>query len=518
MSQIHLSGEEARMAILRGINKVGDVIGSTFGPFGKNVSIDGAVTNDGITIAQAYSLDDEAENIGVGMVRDAAYNTNKNAGDGTTTTTVLTKKLCNRFNELVEMGFRTDAIKRQAKQTLKIIKENLHKNSIHIDESNKNILESIAMVSSEDKDIGKLISDIVYRVGKDGVINIEQSQNGLTEIEVFKGIKIDRGFATQYMANDGMDAVYNSISVLVLEKTISDFKELIPILKQIREHSNSVMIVCEEITSKALSDVILTNRQGQFKILVVRGPIGTQKAGVYNDIAFTTGAKLLSADNLTPLSDIDMSYVGNADKIISNKIETIIVAEKPDRDKYIEQLKHEREVTKSDYEKSKISERISRLNNGIGVVYVGGNTEAEQMYLKHKIEDAINATQNAYKYGVCTGGIYGLLMAMPNESESDFTANAIKDSIVSTFRTIYTNGGTSEEEIDEIINDFISTGIFRNPVNNKTYDDPIKEGIIDPVKVLEEAIINSISTALIMISIGNIIINKYENIENQYTT
>lgn len=516
MKQTQITNKEARATLLRGVNKVGDIVRSTLGPFGKNVCIDSMITNDGVTIAQSIELSDPGENLGAILIKGAAAKTNKQVGDGTTTTTILTQELSNRFSKLVDNGHSAMAIRKEAALAVRVIKENLEKAALKCDTIDK--LSAVATISVEDAVIGKMIAETTLAVGKDGLVTVTESKTGETYTEVFKGMKIDRGFASPYMMTNKEkgEAVYDKVPILVTDKNISDFDELMPLLQTLKGNGvKNLVIVCDDMTGGALADAIANRINGAFNILAIRGTIGTQKKGGMGDIAVATGAKLFTEDLNMSITAATPADLGFADKVIVTKGEAVIIngaGSKSEIKRRIVMLQAEANMTTSEYEKTKLQERSARLASGVGVVYVGGQTEAEQVYLKMKIEDAVNATRQALIGGVVAGSGYGLMNVVDTLIEEPAVFKVIKEACKQCVVQICKNAELDDEKTFLVTLEAKNKRYF-NIMTREYFKDPLKEGIIDPVNVVVAAITNAVSTASILITTDTLIVNIMDNNE-----
>jgi chaperonin GroEL len=512
LKQTQVTNKEARETMLRGVNKVGDIVRSTLGPYGKNVCIDSMITNDGVTIAQSINLSDPAENLGAILIKGAASKTNKQVGDGTTTTTILTQELSNRFSRLVDNGTSAMEVRKHAKVAVEAIRNELEKHAVKCDTVGK--LTSVATISVEDAVIGKMIAETTLAVGKDGMVTVTESKTGKTYTEVFKGMKIERGWASPYMCTnkEKLEALHEGVNILVTDKNITDFNELMPILTLLQnEGIKKLVIVCDDISGSAMNDALSNRLRGAFDILAVRGPIGTQKKGGMKDIAVAVGATLFTEDLNSDLSVATLKDLGFADKVVANKNETVIIngaGTKKDVVKRVAEINTEIALSGSEYEKEKLKERAARIGSGIGVVYVGGETEAEQVYLKMKIEDAVNATRHALIGGVVAGSGYGLMRAANNLIEGVNVFREIKAACFACVEQILKNAEMTPSDMIDVLYNTKNRKAYYNIITNDYFDDPVKEGIIDPVAVVQAAITNAVSTASILITTDTLVVNE----------
>lgn len=513
MYQKHIREKEARKKLLKGINTVADIVADTIGPFGNNVCINNVITNDGVTIAKCITLEDPFEDAGAYLIKDAADKTNKKVGDGTTTTTILARELSNRFSEL-SRKISGNVIRDQAKDYLNDITKSLKNSALPCDTIEN--LTNIASNSVEDTVIGKMIAETVLEVGQDGIIRSVESKTGETYNEIFKGLKIERGFVSPFMCTDmnKMIAEYKNMSVLVTDQDINDMDDIYPLLRSLvvpGEEKKRLLIVCDNMSNEVIADVVNTLQRGSIEILVVRGAIGTQKKGGNEDIAIMTGAKFFSEDRNDDLSLATIDDLGFAEKVIANKNETILLnggGTKEVVETRVNAIKSEIELSTSDYEKDKLKERIAKLGSGIGMIYVGGDSDIERSYIKDKIEDAIHATQSAFKNGMVIGGGYSLYLAAHYvlKDYKDEIAKAIIDSCSKPLQKIFENSNLYNEKTIHSIIEEAREGSYCSVMTGE-YIDPLEEGLVDPVEVEIEAIKNAISVASILITTNTLIVD-----------
>jgi len=515
--------EEARTAIKKGIDKLAEAVRMTLGPRGRAVVIEksyGApqVTFDGVTVAKEVELADKWENLGADFIKQAAEKTNDNVGDGTTTAVVLAHSMIDEGEKMVrEKGFNvihlSEALKHEGHEVIKL----LEKQKEIINDNKK--IEEVATLSAKDAEIGKLIAQVMDKIGKEGVVTIEDSNTIGNSFEIVEGMQFDRGYLSQYMITspERMEAVLENPYILVTDKKISSIQELLPLLEKIvQSGKKELVIVAEDVEGEALATLIVNKLRGIFNILAVKAPgFGDRRKEMLQDIAIVTGAQFISEDLGKKLDGVDIADLGHAHRVVSTKDATTIVGGKGNKaeiDSRINQLKAQIKKTDSDFDKEKLQERLGKLSGGVAVIKVGAPTESAQKELKQRVEDAVAATRAAMEEGIVPGGGMALLnayAALNGAAEKGDDALQAARQIMSRaleapVKAIVANSGESP---DRVINELkkrkeSDAWMGFNALNNK-YPENLKEaGIIDPLKVTKTALTNAVSVASTYLTVG----------------
>lgn len=520
MSKRIIYNEDARKALKRGIDAVADVVKITIGPRGRNVVLDkgyGAptITNDGVSIAKEISLKDKFENMGVEIIKEVATKTNEIAGDGTTTATVLTQAIITEGMKHTTMGVNAMGIKSgielASHDIVKALKE--ISKPIKTDEE----IRQVANISAESIELGNIIADTIKKVGKDGVVTVEESQTIGLESEVTEGIQFDKGYISPYMVTntERMEAEYNDPAILITDKKISSIKEILPLLEKLAQSGKKdLVIIAEDVDGEALTTFLVNKLRGNFNVLAIKAPgYGDRKKDVLQDIAVTVGAKIISEELGIKFENAEIDMLGKARKVVSTKDNTIVVGgkgKKSDIDKRVAQLKKQKESINSKYDKEKIEERIAKLSLGVAVIRVGAATETEMKYLKLKIEDAVNATKAAIEEGIVAGGGVALIKAsqkvhtsMKNESmtsEQRIGYNIVLKALEAPLKQIAMNAGKEDGSVivDKVKNGKGNTGY--DALRDEMVSDMIALGIVDPVKVTRLGVQNACSASAILLT------------------
>lgn len=512
MSAKHIHfGDEARFQMFAGMEKVAKTVTATIGPKGRNVVFSrgyGApqVTNDGVTIAKEIELEDKIENMGADLVKEAASRTNDAAGDGTTTATLLTYAMAKEGLREIRSGINAIELKNGMKKAGAIVAAELAKNAKQI--NSKDEIAQVATISAQDAEVGAIISDAMDKVGKDGVITVEDGQTFGLEVEVTEGMKFDTGYVSPYMVTDTekMEARVTDAHILVTDKKISSLKDLIPVLEQLAgAGKRELVIIAEDVEGDALAGFILNRMKGAFSVLAIKAPgFGDRKKEMLKDIAVLTGATVITDELGYKLEHASMEHLGRAKSVVSTKGDTIVSGGAGDKsriDARVREIKAQVEASKSDYDKEKLLERLAKLAGGIAVIKVGAASEVEMKEKKLRIEDALNATKAAVDEGVVAGGGVALLKASGalegakfDNRDQEIGAQIVARALSYPVRQIAENAG---KEGAVIVAD-----ILRNGDANYGYDaakdeftDMVKSGIIDPKKVSRSALENAISIA-----------------------
>lgn len=514
--------EEARQAIKAGIDKVANAVKITLGPKGRNAILDkgyGAptITNDGVTIAKEIELENKFENIGAELIKEVASKTNDVAGDGTTTSTILTQAIAKEGLKYVAMGVNPVGIRHGIEVAGKEVIKELKANSKKIE--SKEEIAQVARISAEDPEVGDIIAEVMEKVGKDGVITVEESQTFGLSSDIVEGMQFDKGYISPYMITNAekMQAEFEDPYILITDKKISSLNEILPILEKITQAGKKdIVIIAEEVDGEALATLVINKLRGTFNALAIKAPgFGDRRKEMLSDLAVVTGGKVITEDLGIKLENATIDMLGNARKIISTKDNTIIVdgkGEKSEIENRIAQIRKEIEATDSDFDKEKLQERLAKLTGGVAVLKVGAATESELTYRKHKVEDALAATKAAVEEGIVAGGGTALVKAgvavkdagvkIPNQDTKDEFESGVKillRALEEPLRQIVQNAGKEEGAvIANLVRNGKQDGY--NAVSGKVVADMIKEGIIDPVKVTRSALENAISVSAMLLT------------------
>ncbi|HEX3254212.1 MAG TPA: chaperonin GroEL [Gaiellaceae bacterium] len=503
-----LFDEEARRALERGVNVLADAVKVTLGPKGRYVVLDkkfGAptITNDGVTIAREIELEDVFENQGAQLVREVATETNEKAGDGTTTATVLAQAIVREGLKNVAAGANPMGLKRGIEVAVEAVVANLQTQSKEI--SGKEDIARVATISSREREIGDVIADAIEKVGKDGVVNVEEGQTLGLELEFTEGMQFDKGYLSPYMVTDAerMEAVLEEPYVLIANQKIGAVKDLLPILEQVIQAGRPLLIVAEDVEGESLATIVVNKLRGTFQAVAVKAPgFGDRRKRMLEDIAILTGGEVITEEMGLKLENTKLSQLGHARRIVIDKDSTTIIDGAGESDAIkgrIKQLKSEIENTDSDFDREKLQERLAKLSGGVAVVKVGASTETEMKEKKHRVEDALEATRAALEEGIVPGGGVALLNAVSAikvdkfESDERTGANIVARALEEPIRQLADNAGLE----GSIVVDKIRTGTKGNGLNVDTgeYEDLVKAGIIDPTKVTRLALQNAASIA-----------------------
>lgn len=514
-------GEDARKALEKGVNALADTVKITLGPKGRNVVLDKKfgtplITNDGVTIAKEIEIEDPFENMGAQLVKEVSTKTNDVAGDGTTTAVVLAQAIIKEGLKNLAAGANPMILKKGITAAVDTAVDYLKKLSKPID--SKNDISHVASVSSGDDEIGKLISDAMEKVGKDGVITVEESKTMKTELNVVEGMQFDRGYASAYMVtnSDKMIAELEDAYILITDKKISNVQEILPVLNQILERGLKLMIIAEEIEGEALATLIVNKLRGALNCVAVKAPgFGDRRKAMLEDIAVLTGGQVITGDLGIELKDVDISMLGRAKQVKVDKENTTIVegaGSAADIKARINSIKAQIEETTSDYDKEKLQERLAKLSGGVAVINVGAATEVEMKEKKLRIEDALNATRAAVEEGIVPGGGVAILSAI---SEVEKTVNKLKGdektgaaivlrAIEEPVRQIAVNAGFDGAIVVNKILESKSTSYGFDALKNE-YKDLLEAGIVDPTKVVRSALQNAASVASVLLTTESIV-------------
>jgi len=525
MAKMLLFKEEARRAMERGMNKVADTVGITLGPKGRNVVLDKkygspTITNDGVTIAKEFELEDPFENMGAQLLKEVASKTNDVAGDGTTTATVLARAMVREGIKNVAAGANGMIIRKGVEKATEIVVEQLKKQAVKVKEHS--MIAQVASISANDKTIGELIAEAMGKVGEEGVITVEDSKSFGTTLETVEGLQFDKGYISPYMITnpDRMEAVLEDANVLVVDGKISNVKDMLPVLEKIVQLSKPLLIIAEDIEGEALATLVVNKLRGILQVVAVKAPgFGDRRKAMLQDIAIVTGATVVSEEVGMKLENVDTTVLGGAKKIKVTKEDTTIVEGKgnsKDIKDRAGQIKKELADSTSEYDKEKLQERLAKIVGGVAVIQVGAATETEQKELKHRIEDALNSTRAAVQEGIVAGGGVALVECTKEldkqieKFEGDFKTGAmiVRKSLTEPLHLIASNAGLQGDVIIEKVKTLKSgQGL---DVTTGEYVDMIKAGIIDPVKVTRSAVQNASSIAAMILTTDALVADKPE--------
>lgn len=514
---------DARSAMVRGVDILADTVKVTLGPKGRNVVLEKSfgsplITNDGVTIAKEIELEDHFENMGAKLVSEVASKTNDIAGDGTTTATVLTQAIVREGIKNVTAGANPIGIRRGIEAAVTVAVEALKNNAIPV--ANKEAIAQVAAVSSRSEKVGEYISEAMEKVGKDGVITIEESRGMETELEVVEGMQFDRGYLSQYMVTDSekMVADLENPYILITDKKISNIQEILPLLESILQSNRPLLIIADDVDGEALPTLVLNKIRGTFNVVAVKAPgFGDRRKAMLEDIAILTGGTVITEDLGLELKDATIEALGQAARVTVDKDSTVIVegAGNPEAISHrVAVIKSQIETTTSEFDREKLQERLAKLSGGVAVIKVGAATETELKEMKLRIEDALNATRAAVEEGIVAGGGTALANVIPAVAALELTGDeATGRSIVlraleEPVRQIAHNAGFEGSiVIDRLKNAELGTGF--NAATGE-WVNMIEEGIIDPVKVSRSALQNAASVASLILTTEAVVANKPE--------
>ncbi len=519
-------GEEARKALLAGINQLADTVKITLGPKGRNVVLDkkfGAplITNDGVTIAKEVELDDPFENMGAQLVKEVATKTNDTAGDGTTTATLLAQTLIREGMKNVAAGANPMILKKGINSAVKAAVDALVKNSKKVDGTED--IKRVATISAADEFVGSLIAEAMEKVSSDGVITVEESKTAETYSEVVEGMMFDRGYVSPYMVtdNDKMEAVIDDAYILITDKKIISIQEILPLLEQVVKSGKKLVIIADDIEGDALATLIVNKLRGTFACVGVKAPgFGDRRKEMLRDIAILTGGEVISEELGLELKDTTVEQLGRAHQVKVEKERTIIVdgAGNPEEIKArVSQIRNQIEETTSDFDREKLQERLAKLAGGVAVIKVGAATEIEMKEKKLRIEDALAATKAAVEEGVVAGGGIALVNAVPAveevvakaEGDEKTGAAIVLKSMEEPLRQIAINAGLEGSVIVQNVKNQGKVGYGYNALQDE-YGDMMEFGIVDPTKVTRSALENAASVASMVLTTEALIADKKE--------
>lgn len=514
---------DARSAMVRGVDILADTVKVTLGPKGRNVVLEKSfgsplITNDGVTIAKEIELEDHFENMGAKLVSEVASKTNDIAGDGTTTATVLTQAIVREGIKNVTAGANPIGIRRGIETAVAAAVEALKNNAIPV--ANKEAIAQVAAVSSRSEKVGEYISEAMEKVGKDGVITIEESRGMETELEVVEGMQFDRGYLSQYMVTDSekMVADLENPYILITDKKISNIQEILPLLESILQSNRPLLIIADDVDGEALPTLVLNKIRGTFNVVAVKAPgFGDRRKAMLEDIAILTGGTVITEDLGLELKDATIEALGQAARVTVDKDSTVIVegAGNPEAISHrVAVIKSQIETTTSEFDREKLQERLAKLSGGVAVIKVGAATETELKEMKLRIEDALNATRAAVEEGIVAGGGTALVNVISAVADLELTGdeatgrNIVLRALEEPVRQIAHNAGFEGSiVIDRLKNAELGTGF--NAATGE-WVNMIDQGIIDPVKVSRSALQNAASVASLILTTEAVVANKPE--------
>ena len=514
---------DARSAMVRGVDILADTVKVTLGPKGRNVVLEKSfgsplITNDGVTIAKEIELEDHFENMGAKLVSEVASKTNDIAGDGTTTATVLTQAIVREGIKNVTAGANPIGIRRGIETAVAAAVEALKNNAIPV--ANKEAIAQVAAVSSRSEKVGEYISEAMEKVGKDGVITIEESRGMETELEVVEGMQFDRGYLSQYMVTDSekMVADLENPYILITDKKISNIQEILPLLESILQSNRPLLIIADDVDGEALPTLVLNKIRGIFNVVAVKAPgFGDRRKAMLEDIAILTGGTVITEDLGLELKDATIEALGQAARVTVDKDSTVIVegAGNPEAISHrVAVIKSQIETTTSEFDREKLQERLAKLSGGVAVIKVGAATETELKEMKLRIEDALNATRAAVEEGIVSGGGTALVNVIPAVADLELIGdeatgrNIVLRALEEPVRQIAHNAGFEGSiVIDRLKNAEVGTGF--NAATGE-WVNMIDQGIIDPVKVSRSALQNAASVASLILTTEAVVANKPE--------
>ena len=516
--------EDARRKLRTGMNMVSNAVGATLGPKGRNVAVDRkfgspTVTHDGVSVAKEIELEDPFENMGAQLLKEAASKTNDIAGDGTTTSTVLAHAIVNEGLKALEAGYNPMLLKHGISMATETVVEELRKMAVKID--TKEEIASVATNSAADETIGGLIADVMDKVGKDGVITVEESKSMQFEQEFVEGMQFDRGYLSPYFITsaDKMEAVISDAYVLINEKKISAAQDIVPLLeKLVQIGKRELVIIAEDIDGEALATLVLNKLRGMLNVLAVKAPgFGDRRKAMLQDIAVLTGGTVIAEETGRKLETATLQDLGRAEKVVSDKENTTVIGgkgKKADIEGRIKEIRTEIDKSTSDYDKEKLQERLAKLSGGVAIIRVGAATETEMKEKKHRVEDALSAARAAVEEGIVPGGEISLINAGnkldklakdldENDEEIRVGINIVKKALEAPIRKLASNAGQDGSVIIDTVRRTSSEkknkNIGYNVLTGK-YVDMIEAGVIDPVKVVRGALENASSIASMILT------------------
>ncbi len=514
--------EVARQSVLVGVNKLADTVKLTLGPKGRNVILEKSfgspnVTKDGVTVAKEIELEDKFENIGAQMIKEVASKTSDVAGDGTTTATVLAQAIYREGCKLVAAGSDPMELKRGVDRAVEVVVEELKKISKPTRDQ-KEIAQVGTISANNDATIGNIIAEAMSKVGKEGVITVEEAKGMETTLDIVEGMQFDRGYLSPYFVTDPerMEVVVEDPYILLNEKKISNMKDLLPILEQIARQGKPLVLVAEDVEGEALATLVVNKIRGTLKCVAVKAPgFGDRRKAMLEDIGILTGGQVISEDLGIKLENVTLNDLGRARRVTMTKDDTTIVeglGEKGALEGRVKQIRTQIDETTSDYDREKLQERLAKLVGGVAVINVGAATETEMKEKKARVEDALNATRAAVEEGIVPGGGVTYIRALPAlekvkmEGDQQFGSNIVKRALEEPIRQIAENAGVEGSVVVEKVKH--EKGAFGFNAATDVYEDLMKAGIVDPTKVVRLALQNAASVAGLLMTTGAVVAEK----------
>jgi len=523
-AKVLLYDEDARKAILKGVNTLADAVKITLGPKGRNVIIEKSygsptVTKDGVTVAKEIELEDKFENMGAQMVREVASKTSDVAGDGTTTATLLAQAIYREGAKTVAAGSNPMDVKRGIEKAVEVVVKELRRLSKPTKDQ-KEIAQVGTISANSDETIGNIIAEAMGKVGKEGVITVEEAKGLETELEIVEGMQFDRGYLSPYFVTNAEKMIVSleDCFILINEKKISSMKDLLPILEQIAKMGKPLLIIAEDIEGEALATLVVNKIRGTLHVAAVKAPgFGDRRKAMLEDIATLTGGQVISEDIGSKLENVPLQDLGRAKKIMIDKDNTTIVDGAGDRaslEGRVKQIRAQIEETTSDYDKEKLQERLAKLVGGVAIIKVGAATETEMKEKKARVEDALNATRAAVEEGIVPGGGVAYLRTLPAldelklEGDEQTGVNIVKKALEEPLKMIASNAGMEGSIVVEKVKE--KKGAFGFNARTEQYEDMNKAGVIDPTKVARFALQNASSVAALMLMTQCMVADKPE--------
>ena len=506
---------EAREKLKKGVEAIADAVKVTLGPKGRNVILDkkfGAptVTKDGVTVAKEIELKDPVENMGAQLVKEVASKTADDAGDGTTTATVLTQSIFAHGIKNVAAGANPMDLKRGIEKAVRLVVVDLQKQSNPISDANE-IAQVATISANNDQEIGDMIADAMEKVGKDGVITVEEAKGTDTEVKTVEGMEFDRGYLSPYFVTntEKMEADLETPYVLIYDKKISSMKELLPVLEATAQTGKPLVIISEDVDGEALATLVVNKIRGSLKVAAVKAPgFGDRRKAMLEDIAILTGGTVISEERGFKLENATLEDLGTADKITIDKDNTVIVnggGKTEDIEARVNQIKAQIETTTSDYDKEKLQERLAKLSGGVAILYIGAATEVEMKEKKDRVDDALHATRAAVQEGIVAGGGIALIRAVDalakvkvDNDDQETGVNIVRQALEAPLRTIVANAGAEPSVVAQKVKE--GKGDFGYNAREDKFEGMIAAGIIDPTKVTRLALENAASIASLLLT------------------
>ncbi|WP_243089168.1 chaperonin GroEL [Thermus neutrinimicus] len=531
MAKILVFDEAARRALERGVNAVADAVKVTLGPRGRNVVLEKkfgspTITKDGVTVAKEIELENHLENIGAQLLKEVASKTNDVAGDGTTTATVLAQAIVREGLKNVAAGANPLALKRGIERAVEAAVEKIRSLAIPVED--RKAIEEVATISANDPDVGKLIADAMEKVGKEGIITVEESKSLETELKFVEGYQFDKGYISPYFVTnpEAMEAVLEDAFILIVEKKVSNVRELLPILEQVAQTGKPLLLIAEDVEGEALATLVVNKLRGTLNVAAVKAPgFGDRRKEMLKDIAAVTGGTVISEELGFKLENATLSMLGRAERVKITKDETTIVGgkgKKEDIEARINGIKKELETTDSEYAKEKLQERLAKLAGGVAVIRVGAATETELKEKKHRFEDALNATRAAVEEGIVPGGGVALLRAISAvdeliqklEGDEATGAKIVRRALEEPARQIAENAGyEGSVVVQRILSETKNPRLGFNAATGE-YVDMVEAGIVDPAKVTRSALQNAASIGSLILTTEAVVAEKPEKKES----